>query len=223
MVVLRGWLAPKVGAVLRRALEAALEQVPAAGDDAEATVAQRRANALGLVAESALAGGLAPGNRGDRFQVTAHVATQALASSRVLVNATPGAISEETRELSPTATEPVVPAADLDAGQPVIEQAGAPCGNGGGPPRRLRRRPGGAAPHRRQRGARRRSQDSHYPHRPAPRPGGQGSQPAPVPRLQLPPPRRPSRRALGRGRADATGKLCADFTTTRCMKRAFRC
>ena len=33
MVVLRGWLAPKVGAVLRRALEAALEQVPAAGDD----------------------------------------------------------------------------------------------------------------------------------------------------------------------------------------------
>ena len=131
--------------------------------------------------------------------------------------------SAETRELSPTATEPVVPAADLDAGQPVIEQAGAPCGNGGGPPRRLRRRPGGAAPHRRQRGARRRSQDAHYPHRPAPRPGGQGSQPAPVPRLQLPPPRRPSRRALGRGRADATGKLCADFTTTRCMKRAFRC
>ena len=73
MVVLRGWLAPKVGAVLRRALE--LEQVPAAGDDEEPTVAQRRADALELVAESALAGGLAPGNRGDRFQVTAHVAT----------------------------------------------------------------------------------------------------------------------------------------------------
>ena len=124
MMVLRGWLAPKVGAVLRRALEAALEQVPAAGDDEEPTVAQRRADALGLVAESALAGGLAPGNRGDRFQVTAHVATQALASSRVLVNATPGAISAETRELSPTATEPVVAAADLDAGQPAIEQAG---------------------------------------------------------------------------------------------------
>ena len=80
MMVLRGWLAPKVGAVLRRALEPALEQVPAAGDDEEPTVAQRRADALGLVAESALAGGLAPGNRGDRFQVTAHVATQALAS-----------------------------------------------------------------------------------------------------------------------------------------------
>ena len=92
MMVLRGWLAPKVGAVLRCALEPALEQVPAAGDDEEPTVAQRRADALELVAESALAGGLAPGNRGDRFQVTAHVATQALASSRVLVNATLGAI-----------------------------------------------------------------------------------------------------------------------------------
>ena len=77
MVVLRARLTPEVGAVVLRALEAALEQVPAAAEDAadgdEASIAQRRADALGLVAESALAGGLDPGNPGDRFQVTVHV------------------------------------------------------------------------------------------------------------------------------------------------------
>ena len=50
----------------------------AAGD--EPTIAQRRADALGLVAESALAGGLDPGNPGDRFQVTVHVPADTLAS-----------------------------------------------------------------------------------------------------------------------------------------------
>ena len=64
MVVLRARLTPEVGAVVLRALEAALEQVPAAADDAadgdEASMAQRRADALGLVAESALTGGLIP-------------------------------------------------------------------------------------------------------------------------------------------------------------------
>ena len=73
MVVLRGRLTPEVGALLLRALEAALEQVPAADDDDAPTVAQRRADALGLVAESALAGKLDPGSPGDRFQVTVHV------------------------------------------------------------------------------------------------------------------------------------------------------
>ena len=61
MVVLRGRLTPEVGAVLLRALEAALEQLPAAAEDGAPTVAQRRADALGLVAESALAGKLNPG------------------------------------------------------------------------------------------------------------------------------------------------------------------
>jgi hypothetical protein len=37
------------------------------------TASQRRADALALVAESALAGGLDPGTRGDRYQVVIHV------------------------------------------------------------------------------------------------------------------------------------------------------
>ena len=79
MVVLRGRLPPEVGAVLLRAVEAALEQVPAtAADGGESTIAQRRADALGLVAESALAGGLDPGNSADRFQVTVHVQADTL-------------------------------------------------------------------------------------------------------------------------------------------------
>ena len=80
MVVVRGRLPAEVGAVLLRAVEAALEQVPAAGDGDESTAAQRRADALGLVAESALASGLDPGNTADRFQVTVHVPVDALAS-----------------------------------------------------------------------------------------------------------------------------------------------
>ena len=83
MVVIRGRLTPKVGAVVLRALEAALEQVPGGGPEgAEPTVAQRRADALGLVAESALAGALDPGPAGDRFQVTVHVAAESLAGAR---------------------------------------------------------------------------------------------------------------------------------------------
>ena len=39
---------------------------------------QRRADALGLVAESALASGLDPGSRGDRYQVVVHVDAEAL-------------------------------------------------------------------------------------------------------------------------------------------------
>ena len=78
MVVVRGRLPAEVGAVLLRAVEAALEQVPASADDGESTIAQRRADALGLVAESALAGGLDPGNSADRFQVTVHVQADTL-------------------------------------------------------------------------------------------------------------------------------------------------
>ena len=78
MVVLRARLTPEVGAVVLRALEAALEQVPPAAEGDEASSAQRRADALGLVAKSALAGGLDPGSPGDRFQVTVHVEAETL-------------------------------------------------------------------------------------------------------------------------------------------------
>jgi hypothetical protein len=98
MVVVKGRLAPEAGAALRRALEAGVEalygpcggQAAGAVQDAAATAAaaaaredasfeQRRADALGLVAESALAAGLDPGSRGDRYQVVVHVDAQVLA------------------------------------------------------------------------------------------------------------------------------------------------
>ncbi|MBZ0171745.1 MAG: HNH endonuclease, partial [Phycisphaerales bacterium] len=84
MVVVRGRLSPEVGAVLLRALEAAEERLfdlskEASGDDT--TGAQRRADALGLIAEAALAHDLDPGTRGDRYQVVVHVDASTLSAS----------------------------------------------------------------------------------------------------------------------------------------------
>ena len=93
MVVLRARLPPEAGAVVLRALEAALEQVPPAAEGDEASSAQRRADALGLVAESALAGGLDPGSPGDRFQVTVHVEAATLCC-REAASATPRVSAE---------------------------------------------------------------------------------------------------------------------------------
>ena len=103
MVVLRGRLPAEVGAVLLRAVEAALEQVPASAEGGESTIAQRRADALGLVAESALAGGLDPGNSADRFQVTVHVQADTLAAREAAVEARRGCA--ETRSANPAAAE----------------------------------------------------------------------------------------------------------------------
>ena len=211
MLLLRARLTPEVGAVLLRAVEAALEQVPAPAEGAEPTIAQRRADALGLVAESALAGGLDPGNPGDRFQVTVHVPADTLAA-REPASTTPHP-SAETCAASPAASQPLAAAAH--AGRETAAASGprrrsgghragrwsAP-GQGGGPPPCLRCRPRGAAPWRQRRGARRRPQDARGPDRPAPRSAGPRSQPVPVPRLHLPPLRRPPRRALGRRRGD---------------------
>ena len=108
MVVVRGRLLPEVGAVVQRALEAALEQVPAAAaDGTEWSAAQRRADALGVVAESALAGKLDPGSAGDRYQVTVHVDAAALVGPDIAA----GAISAETRSAVATAREGGAPAA----------------------------------------------------------------------------------------------------------------
>ena len=88
MVVIRGRLSPEVGAVVRRALEAAEERLHTRERDdgaaksgaaveveerVESTPGQRRADALGLIAESALAAGLDSGTTGDRYQVVVHV------------------------------------------------------------------------------------------------------------------------------------------------------
>ena len=123
MVVLRGRLPPEVGALLLRAVEAAMEQVPASAEGGEPTIAQRRADALGLVAESALAGGLDPGNPADRFQVTVHVQADAL-PARDPADAAPRG-SAETREVSLTLSEPVAPAAPRIAAEYARGQPGA--------------------------------------------------------------------------------------------------
>ena len=131
MVLLRGRLPPEVGALLLRAVEAALEQVPASAEGDEPTIAQRRADALGLVAESALAGGLDPGNPADRFQVTVHVQADAL-PARDPADAAPR-VAAETREVSLTLSEPVAPAeprvaAETRAVSPASSEPGAPAG-----------------------------------------------------------------------------------------------
>ncbi len=80
MVVVQARLAPDAGAVLLKALAAAADALHDQTKEergADTTAEQRRADALGLVAESALAGGLDPGTRGDRYQVVLHVDSEA--------------------------------------------------------------------------------------------------------------------------------------------------
>ena len=79
MLVVRGRLSPEVGAVVQRALEAASDRLYHDTDDkAEVSVGQRRADALGLVAESALVADLDRGTAGDRYQVVVHVEADGL-------------------------------------------------------------------------------------------------------------------------------------------------
>jgi hypothetical protein len=88
MVVVMGRLAPEAGAALLRALDAGVEALygpprgqpsgPAQEAAEDTSAEQRRADALGLVAESALASGLDPGSRGDRYQVVVHVDAEVL-------------------------------------------------------------------------------------------------------------------------------------------------
>ena len=81
MVVIRGRLTPEVGAMVQRALEAAADRLfqeakatPKAENIAdEVTPAQRRADALGLLAEAALKSDLDRGSAGDRYQVVLHL------------------------------------------------------------------------------------------------------------------------------------------------------
>ena len=90
-MVLRGRLTPEVGALLLRALDAARETlyqrsratraVPPATDPAAAapTRAQQQADALALLAETALHHELDPGAPGERYQVVVHVDAAVLA------------------------------------------------------------------------------------------------------------------------------------------------
>ena len=90
MVVVRGRLTPEMGALLRRTLEAGREvlyrrerQAAAAAAVEPAgkppTISQQLADALVLLAESALHHALDPGAPGERYQVVIHVDAQVLA------------------------------------------------------------------------------------------------------------------------------------------------
>ena len=86
MVVVRGRLEPEVGALLLRALDAAREtlyqkrrrEVAEPCDDPPSR-AQQQADALALLAETALHHELDPGAPGERYQVVVHVDAPALA------------------------------------------------------------------------------------------------------------------------------------------------
>ena len=91
MVVVRGRLEPEAGALLLQALAAAREKlyqraradetVPGLNDSAAEppTMAQQQADALSLLAESALHHELDPGAPGERYQVVVHVDAAVLA------------------------------------------------------------------------------------------------------------------------------------------------
>ena len=82
MLVVRGRLSPEVGALVQRALEAASDRLyHESGDNSDVSAGQRRADALGVVAESALSSDLDIGTAGDRYQVVVHVDAEALEDS----------------------------------------------------------------------------------------------------------------------------------------------
>jgi hypothetical protein len=83
-VTIRGRLAPEVGALLVQALAAARDTMyqQARLNDPEGdppTMAQQQADALALLAESALHHGIDPGAPGERYQVVVHVDAPVLA------------------------------------------------------------------------------------------------------------------------------------------------
>ena len=155
MVVVQGRLTPEVGAALRRALEAACDQaqarraaaedggadsvasdMAAAEEELAPTFAHRQADAIGMVAECALAGGLDRGTAGDRYQVVLHVDAGALAEAGDV----PAGTSQEAAIESESGSDCYgVPAgtstcAEPDSGQDTCRQyvrAGTPAGGGG--------------------------------------------------------------------------------------------
>jgi hypothetical protein len=112
MMVVRGRLDPQAGALLVQALTAAREKLyPLPRRDQAVmdrpTLGQQQADALALLAETALHQGIDPGAPGERYQVVVHVDAPVLAEAAHVSAETP-------RRLAPV----VVPAAP-----PVLEDA----------------------------------------------------------------------------------------------------
>ncbi len=113
MLVLRARLTPEIGAVVQRALDAASERLYQESKNAasptsvaeEVTAAQRRANALGLLAECALHADLDRGSSADRYQVVVHVegATAGASPSQAVIELGDGGVhvsAETSRRLT---------------------------------------------------------------------------------------------------------------------------
>ncbi len=85
-VIVRGRLTPEVGALLVQALAAARETLYQQARDQEPeadppTMVQQQADALALLAETALHHGIDPGAPGERYQVVVHVDAEVLADA----------------------------------------------------------------------------------------------------------------------------------------------
>jgi hypothetical protein len=130
MLVVEGRLPPEVGALLTRALDAAEQKLRQRARDASAeasapepagTLCQRQADALGLVAERALAG-RGSAERGEPCQVVLHVdqavlARQQAEGGRCHVEDGPALAAETARRLSCDA--PMVTLIEDERAQPV--------------------------------------------------------------------------------------------------------
>jgi len=84
MFVIRGRLTPEMGALVRQALVAACDRTAvearvSAPSQLEPSMAQRQADALGMIAQAALHHDLDPGAPGERYQVVVHVDASVLA------------------------------------------------------------------------------------------------------------------------------------------------
>ena len=131
MVVIRGRLTPDVGAVVQRALEAAADRLCRESAGAlrgvalaeDLTPGQRRADALGLLAEAALAADLDRGTAGDRYQVVLHVDASGCASDapawgrgQLSEGAPPPAYDGQASHSSGTASRSAADPHDVDEG-----------------------------------------------------------------------------------------------------------
>ena len=227
MFVIRGRLAPEVGEVLTKALDAASEKLYDRGrgkaKDADRPPAGKlRADALALVAESALAGGLDPGASADRYQVVVHVNEDELKAPedttavehRSRVSAETPSAREVGRGLRGWMQRPCFrgnarrpqggPPGERDADHQPIPlrrlawRLSRPCFRGNSPAHSLRRRQGANEPPKR-RDPERRPQDAHHSAADSAGSGVPGSR-MPLPRLHFPALRRSSRPPLGRWR-----------------------
>jgi hypothetical protein len=113
-------LPAEAGARIRKALELALEDVPAGTSKDPAPIVARRADALGLVAESFLAHGAADVRGADRQQIVVHVAAETLRDRKAgccEFEDGPSMSAETARRLSCDAS--VVALIENDAGEPL--------------------------------------------------------------------------------------------------------